>query len=164
MHCSWVVCLDSDELFYTSQDSVIPHFEALAADGVDQMTYLNHEGVPEVLETPDYFATVTLFKRHHFEVPLSADARTGLRFWMDRSKRGQYLLFYDNGKSASLSIEMRGKLGRALQEQIRLTLCSNRKYCLIAQRKYADNSIVRLAYDATMSRSFWTPYLLQPPM
>lgn len=98
--CSWVVCLDSDELFFTQESSVVPHFERLAADGVDQMTYLNHEGVPEVAETPDYFATTTLFRRHHFVVPLSNQARLGLRFWMDRSKRGQYLLFYDNGKSA----------------------------------------------------------------
>merc|ERR1711971_341008 len=77
-----------------------PHFEALAADGVDQMTYLNYEGVPEVVDTVDYYATTTLFRRHHFVVPLSADAREGLRFWMDRSSRGQYLQFYDNGKSA----------------------------------------------------------------
>mmetsp|Transcript_10804 Transcript_10804/g.30464 ORF Transcript_10804/g.30464 Transcript_10804/m.30464 type:complete len:571 (-) Transcript_10804:129-1841(-) len=98
--CSWVVCLDSDELFFTRETSVEPHFQALAADGVDQMTYLNHEGVPEVAETLDYFATTTLFRRHHFVVPLSAEARQGLRFWMDRSRRGQYLLFYDNGKSA----------------------------------------------------------------
>lgn len=103
MGCSWVVCLDSDELFFTAETSVVPHFEGLAAEGVDQMTYLNHEGVPEVSETPDYFASITLFKRHHFEVPITADARTGLRFWMDRSARGQYLLFYDNGKSACRS-------------------------------------------------------------
>eukprot|EP00435_Cladocopium_sp_Y103_P017657 s676_g4.t1 len=57
------------------------------------------EGVPEKAETEDYFATVTLFKQHHFAVPLSAEARSALRFWMDRSRRGQYFLFYDNGKS-----------------------------------------------------------------
>lgn len=28
---------------------------------------------------------------------ISAQAREGLRFWMDRSKRRQYMLFYDNG-------------------------------------------------------------------
>ncbi|CAE8611843.1 unnamed protein product [Polarella glacialis] len=98
--CFWLVCLDSDEFFFTSEASVVPHFEALAAEGVSQMTYLNHEGVPELVETPDYFATTTLFKRHHFAVPLSSQARGCLRFWMDRSKRSQYLLFFDNGKSA----------------------------------------------------------------
>eukprot|EP00929_Paragymnodinium_shiwhaense_P022030 TRINITY_DN14200_c0_g1_i1.p2 TRINITY_DN14200_c0_g1~~TRINITY_DN14200_c0_g1_i1.p2 ORF type:complete len:271 (+),score=43.81 TRINITY_DN14200_c0_g1_i1:180-992(+) len=77
-----------------------PHgFTAVARDGVAQMTYLNHEGVPEVAQTPDYFATTTLFRRHHFAVPLTEPARDGLRFWRGRSKRGQYLLYYDNGKS-----------------------------------------------------------------
>ena len=61
------------------------------------------EGVPEKRETHDYFATVTLFKQHHFAVPLSAQARSALRFWMERSKRGQYFLFYDNGKSVCRS-------------------------------------------------------------
>lgn len=101
--CAWVVCLDSDELFYTDSETVVSHFESLASQGIDQMTYLNHEGVPEVAETADYFATVTLFRRHHFSVPLNGPARDGLRFWMDRSRRGQYMLFYDNGKSACRS-------------------------------------------------------------
>eukprot|EP00931_Biecheleriopsis_adriatica_P100824 TRINITY_DN76064_c0_g1_i1.p1 TRINITY_DN76064_c0_g1~~TRINITY_DN76064_c0_g1_i1.p1 ORF type:complete len:583 (+),score=99.53 TRINITY_DN76064_c0_g1_i1:55-1803(+) len=98
--CHWLVCLDSDELFFTSKPSVTGHFEELAQAKIAQMTYLNHEGVPETVETEDYFATTTLFKQHHFAVSLSSEARSCLRFWMDRSKRGQYLLFYDNGKSA----------------------------------------------------------------
>ena len=64
---------------------------------------LAKEGVPEKKETDDYFATVTLFKQHHFAVPLSAQARSALRFWMERSQRGQYFLFYDNGKSSCRS-------------------------------------------------------------
>ena len=56
--------------------------------------------MPEEKDTEDYFGTVTLFKQHHFAVPLTSQARSSLRFWMDRSKRGQYFLFYDNGKSA----------------------------------------------------------------
>lgn len=31
-------------------------------------------GVPEALETMDYFSSVTLFRRHHFVVPLSSQA------------------------------------------------------------------------------------------
>ena len=31
-----------------------------------QMTYVNHEGVPESEDIVDYFTAVTLFKRHHF--------------------------------------------------------------------------------------------------
>jgi len=98
--CRWLVALDSDELFYTDAQWVVPHFSSLVAEGVQQMTYINHEAVPEVEETVDYFTTTTLFKKHHFSVPLTGPAREGLRFWMDRPHRKQYLLFYDNGKSA----------------------------------------------------------------
>merc|ERR1719433_808019 len=64
------------------------------------MTYLNHEAVPEVEDAEDYFAATTLFRRHHFVVPLTESARRALHFWMDRTQDKQYLLFYDNGKSA----------------------------------------------------------------
>ncbi len=33
-----------------------------------QMSYVNHEGVPEAEDIVDYFMGVTLFKRHHFSV------------------------------------------------------------------------------------------------
>ncbi|CAJ1335784.1 unnamed protein product [Effrenium voratum] len=98
--CRWLVCLDSDELFCTEKPSVVPHFEELEEKDVYQMSYLNHEGVPEQMDTVDYFATVTLFKKHQFAVPLTAPARGALRFWMSRSQRGHFFLFYDNGKSA----------------------------------------------------------------
>jgi len=112
LSCMWVLCLDSDELFFTHADSVLPHFASLSDRGIDQMTYLNHEGVPQVEDTVDYFSTITLFKKHHFAVPLTAEARQGLNFWMDRSRRKQYMLFYDNGKSACRAV-----VGAAPQSQ-----------------------------------------------
>ena len=99
--CRWVMGLDLDEIFYCPD--VVAHFESLEEQDIEQMSYLNHEAVPERMETEDYFATTTLFKQHHFQVPLSPEARSGMRFWMDRSKRKQYFLFYDNGKSACRS-------------------------------------------------------------
>ena len=41
--CRWLVCLDSDELFYTKEASVVPHFQYLEEKGIQQMSYLNHE-------------------------------------------------------------------------------------------------------------------------
>ena len=41
--CRWVVYLDSDELFFTHDDSVVPHFQMLEERNIYQMTYLNHE-------------------------------------------------------------------------------------------------------------------------
>ena len=44
--CRWILCLDSDELFYTDEDSIVPHFEALELNGIHQMSYLNHAPWP----------------------------------------------------------------------------------------------------------------------
>jgi hypothetical protein len=58
--CSWLVHLDNDELFFTGSlrggaaAGALPqapdHFDELDREGVLQMTYMNHEGVPETLE------------------------------------------------------------------------------------------------------------------
>ena len=38
------------------------HFAALDAEGVAQLTYANHEAVPETMRVGDYFRAVSLFK------------------------------------------------------------------------------------------------------
>jgi len=48
---------------------------------VEQLTYTNHEGVPESENIADYFREVTLFRRHHLSLPLSQTARNGMQFW-----------------------------------------------------------------------------------
>lgn len=121
----WLLHIDSDELFFTSHPSVDAHFAALDVDGVTQMTYLNHEGVPEREDVGDFFRHVTLFRRHHFTVPMTPAAKRGMAFWERRTNhvrwalrkcshvavvlsvlpplpfvQRQFLLCYDNGKSA----------------------------------------------------------------
>ena len=96
---------------------VTDHFADLDREGVFQMTYLNHEGVPERPDIEDYFAEVTLFRQHHFAVPLRGPGtgtgdmtRDAMRFWEQRTHHGQYLLVYDNGKSATRVLpEVRAK-------------------------------------------------------
>ena len=95
----WLVHLDLDELFFTRGRSIRNHFESLDADGICQMTYPNHEGVPEA-DVQNYFRDVTLFRRHQTQLPLTNQARVGLSFWLNRTAHQQYFLFYDNGKSA----------------------------------------------------------------
>lgn len=96
----WLVHIDSDELFYSAAPSVVPHFEMLSSRGIQQMTYVNHEGVPESEDIVDYFTAVTLFKRHHFCLPVTSDVQACMRFWQGRTHQGQYLIAYDNGKCA----------------------------------------------------------------
>ena len=64
----WLLHIDVDELFYTSAPSIHAHFARLDSLGVSQMTYANHEAVPERSDIGDYFRGATLFRRHHFEV------------------------------------------------------------------------------------------------
>lgn len=97
----WLLHIDCDELFYTQKASVIPHFQALEADGVEQMTYMNHEGVPERADVVDYFREITLFRRHYLSLPLTEASRNGMAFWENRTTYQQYMLCYDNGKSAA---------------------------------------------------------------
>jgi hypothetical protein len=96
----WLAHLDSDELFYTARPSVKPHFAELERQGIEQLTYANHEGVPETVDVGDCFREVTLFRRHHLSVPLTEAAREAMQWWESLRDHGQYMLAYDNGKSA----------------------------------------------------------------
>ncbi|CEM22552.1 unnamed protein product [Vitrella brassicaformis CCMP3155] len=97
----WLLHIDSDELFYTEEPSVKPHFQALTGNGYHQMTYANHEGVPTSIDCQDYFAAVSLFRTHPSHVPFTHEARRAMHWWVERLGRGQYFAFYDNGKSAA---------------------------------------------------------------
>ncbi|KAJ8602508.1 hypothetical protein CTAYLR_001269 [Chrysophaeum taylorii] len=102
----WLVHIDIDELFFASnRRAFLEHFAAMDASEVGHVTYANHEGVPEAGDAVDYFASVTLFRVNHLRVPLSDAALRAMQWWRDRTRRGQYLLCYDNGKSAVRLVE-----------------------------------------------------------
>lgn len=48
---TWLLHIDSDELFYVPEGSVQAHFDALTKDSVSVMNYINYEGVPEKVHT-----------------------------------------------------------------------------------------------------------------
>lgn len=64
------------------------------------MTYANHEAVPTGEVVGDYFSEVHLFRVNHLMLPLSREVAECTRFWRRRRQHGQYMLAYDNGKSA----------------------------------------------------------------
>ena len=102
---TWLLHIDIDELFFTSAPSIAPHFQRLESSGVSQMTYTNHEAIPERSTIGDYFRGATLFRRHHFEVPMALKARDAMQWWERRTNHGQYMLCYDNGKSAARVVD-----------------------------------------------------------
>ncbi|CAM9315431.1 unnamed protein product, partial [Sphacelaria rigidula] len=88
------------QLFYTAETSIKPHFDHLTRLGVEQMTYANHEAVPTGEVVGDYFSEVHLFRVNHLMLPLSREVGECTRFWRRKRQHGQYMLAYDNGKSA----------------------------------------------------------------
>lgn len=92
--------MDLKQLFFTSELSIEPHFDRLNELGVEQMTYANHEAVPSREDVSDYFREVSTFKVNHLLLPLSHEVAERTRFWRRRTSHGQYMLAYDNGKSA----------------------------------------------------------------
>jgi hypothetical protein len=101
MNIRWLLHIDIDEIFYISGDdgTLEDHLAFFDREGIDMMTYTNHEAVPETFECSDYFREVTLFKMHHFSVPLSGASDAAIQYWRKRTTYGQYMLAYDNGKS-----------------------------------------------------------------
>ncbi|CAN0133418.1 unnamed protein product [Discosporangium mesarthrocarpum] len=97
---NWLLHIDIDELFYSSEASIKPHFSMLEDLGVEQMTYANHEGVPCREDVSNFFTEVGLFRINHLVLSLSGAVGECMEFWRRRRKHGQYLLAYDNGKSA----------------------------------------------------------------
>jgi hypothetical protein len=96
----WLVHLDLDELLYFPSGVVSDYFDSLAPH-VLQITMVNHEGIPTTEEDVDnYFISITRFKRNHLAVPLSSAAHTCMNRWRARTTYRQYMLAYDNGKSA----------------------------------------------------------------
>lgn len=98
----WIVHIDIDELFYVqSRQAFLSHFVTLERENVEHVTYANHEGVPTSSEDEkDYFKAVTLFRVNHMTIPMTHAAMEAMAWWKKRTLRGQYLLCYDNGKSA----------------------------------------------------------------
>ena len=123
---------------------MVSHFQELYHDNVFQMTYLNHEGVPEQHSHGtdaeggtddkegrpavgvDYFKEITLFRRHHLNIPLNSTTRQCMQFWENRTSHGQYMLCYDNGKSvcrvvpgarpASVHTWVKGRVGKGEED------------------------------------------------
>lgn len=105
----WLLHIDVDELYFSPGQPVVEHFRRLDDAGIDYMTYLNYEAVPEEVEIDDYFREVTLFKQNPHAIVPNAASR-GLEWLNPRQKAvlgtvpevaRQFFLYYRNGKSAA---------------------------------------------------------------
>ena len=100
MGISWLLHIDIDELFYSTQGIQV-HFQQLESRQVDAVHYLNLEAIPESAEITDYFQTVSLFKAN----PKKDQTKKVLSDHADYLETipqlpNQFFNFYSNGKAA----------------------------------------------------------------
>lgn len=99
---SWLLHIDSDELFYSPEQTVSEHFASLTHRGIRRATYLNHEAVPESPWITDPFREVTLFKQNRMGSGGAASRKKRAEL-ADRVPQlpPKFFHFYSNGKSAA---------------------------------------------------------------
>jgi len=97
---TWLLHIDVDELFYLANLSLKQHFKQLMAQNIGHLTYINFEAVPQRMDIDDFFAEVTLFRKHLCTIEINPLTFSALQYWKQKRTHGQYFLAYDNGKSA----------------------------------------------------------------
>ncbi len=98
----WLLHIDIDELFYCRSMRADEYFDKLAAEGADNVAFLNYEAMPEKLDIENYFTEVTLFKRN----PQFFGRRAFAKLENDLIKQSSlfpdgFFLKYMSGKSAA---------------------------------------------------------------
>ncbi|ETW06794.1 hypothetical protein H310_02947 [Aphanomyces invadans] len=102
----WLVHLDLDELLYypsnhdDDRNDGLHMFFASASPSIHQFTFVNHEAIPTTANVSNYFVEVSHFKVNHLVAPFTSAAQACMNRWRDRTTHRQYMLAYDNGKSA----------------------------------------------------------------
>jgi hypothetical protein len=97
----WLLHIDCDELFYSPTYSVKEHFQNLVDHGMERMTYVNHEVIPESADVLDPFRESTLFKKHTWTLPgkrITEEQQRLIDLCPQLPKR--FYNFYRNGKAA----------------------------------------------------------------
>lgn len=98
----WILHIDSDELFYSPDQSVKKHFQELEKSKINHAVYPNYEAVPEKINIDNPFKEVTLFKINRDCVDdgqfsdLQISSIKSVPQLADR-----FFLFYTNGKAAA---------------------------------------------------------------
>ena len=96
----WLLNVDSDELFFSPDESAADHFDALSKQPVETIVYLNYEAMPERDEIDDFFREVDLFKvpPELNRRPITADVVRAVKATPQFNP--DFFHFYGAGKSA----------------------------------------------------------------
>ena len=96
----WLLNIDSDELFFSPDESADEHFSALSKQPVETIVYLNYEAMPERDDIGDFFREVDLFKvpPELNRRPITADVVRAVKATPQFNP--DFFHFYGAGKSA----------------------------------------------------------------
>ena len=96
----WLLNIDSDELFFSPDQSAADHFDALSKQPAETIVYLNYEAMPEKDAIGDFFREVDLFKvpPELNRRPITADVVRAVK--STPQVNPDFFHFYGTGKSA----------------------------------------------------------------
>jgi len=98
---SWLLHIDSDELFYTPFNNIKAHFSALEAKGIRNVIYKNCEALIHADATDEPFQSTIYFKRNHFKNNSWTYTTTQRKLLRSLGWKPEYYFhYYQNGKSA----------------------------------------------------------------
>jgi hypothetical protein len=95
----WLLNIDSDELFFSPQQTVADHFAELSETPAESVFYLNYEAIPEREEIGDFFREADLFKLPYGAVKTHLAARMR-QVEQSVPQLKPFFHFYTNGKAA----------------------------------------------------------------
>ncbi|MBO0719201.1 MAG: glycosyltransferase family 2 protein [Blastocatellia bacterium] len=102
----WLLHIDADELFYSPDESVQDHFQALTEANVRQVIYPNHEALPERAEIENPFLETTLFKLNRHWQTGGVYSREQIALIKSVPQLAErFFLFYTSGKAAAMVTE-----------------------------------------------------------
>lgn len=100
-HMTWLLHIDSDELFYTPSSSARTHFSELDKRGARNVIYRNSEALIHSGSTDSPFRSTTLFKRNFFGNNGWSYTPGQRKYLISLGMKPEYYFhFYQNGKSA----------------------------------------------------------------
>ncbi|MGF1731288.1 alpha-amylase family glycosyl hydrolase [Photobacterium kasasachensis] len=98
---SWLLHIDSDELFYTSSADIKTHFSELDVKGIKNVIYKNSEALIHANAAGEPFQSTKYFKRNFFKNNNWTYSATQRKLLRSMGLKAEfYFHFYQNGKSA----------------------------------------------------------------
>lgn len=160
----WLLHIDQDELFFAPQffagKTISDHFEAVTAQGVELVTYLNHEAAVDRADATDPFRDIVHFKRNPQTLAsgrLSAEQQTTITAIPKLPER--YFVQYLHGKTA-----VRVRDGVLPSDVHRFSLPEYRTPAAQVRKRLATNRLAQRLGRRSQTIAAFNRHLLAPQL